>query len=174
MRKIISAGMWTVIVAGIGIGTIGAQQTAPPPQSSGGGDQRITVTGCLKTAPPNSAAATGAGATGTTGTAGAPGTETAGSEPKYVLADATSSPAADAPGATAASAPQTYRLIANASALSPHVGKKVELTGTVIDQDSSTRSSGAAPGGASAAQSAATGPALRVEAGKVISPACTQ
>jgi hypothetical protein len=57
-------------------------------------------------------------------------------------------------------------LIANASALSPHVGKKVELTGTVVDQDSSTSSS--------SAPSAASGPSLRVEAGKVLSTPCSE
>jgi hypothetical protein len=49
-------------------------------------------------------------------------------------------------------------LIANEAALNPHVGKKLELTGTIDDQPSS----------------GATGQKLRVEAGKVLAEACTQ
>jgi hypothetical protein len=82
----------------------------------------------------------------------------------------TSSPAADPAGASSstsqpARSTQTYRLIANPAALSPHVGKKLELTGTVEDQPaaSSAPSSGAPAGSTKA---------LRVEAGKVIAASC--
>jgi hypothetical protein len=64
-------------------------------------------------------------------------------------------------------------LIANESALTPHVGKKLELTGTIDDQDSPARSATADSRGSSAASSAASAPRLRVEAGKVVAEACT-
>jgi hypothetical protein len=54
---------------------------------------------------------------------------------------------------------QTYRLIANATALTPHVGKKLELTGTLEDQPGASATSTAA---------SASGPALRVASGKIV------
>jgi hypothetical protein len=61
----------------------------------------------------------------------------------------------------------TYRLIANSAALSPHVGKKVELTGTV--EQSSAGSSDP-----SSSASSTNAPQLRVEAGKVLTTPCSQ
>lgn len=167
------------------------QQTTPSQQSAApSSDKRITVTGCLKAAPSNPASdvasatggATGtAGTTGTTGaTAGTTGTTgTAGAAPsadaKFILTEATLAPAdaagsTTATGSTAASAsaasPQTYRLIANPTALTPHVGKKLELTGTLEDQTSAPSQS------ASGAE--ANAPALRVEAGKIVAASCTE
>jgi hypothetical protein len=102
---------------------------------------------------------------GTTGTAGAAGasTDTASADAKFLLTDATSSSAAaagaaDTTGATSPAsaagpptAPQTYRLVANPAALSPHVGKKLELTGTLGEQS-----------------------ALKVESGKVVAASCSE
>jgi hypothetical protein len=67
---------------------------------------------------------------------------------------------AETPSAANSSAAQTYRLIANPSALSPHVGKKLALTGT-LDKDS-----------APAAGSEPKTQALRVESGKVLAESC--
>ena len=112
------------------------------------------------------------GGSGTTGTTG----ETA-AAPKFVLTDATASAPAPAAGAastteTPASSPassaanasgtQTFRLIANSTALSPHVGKKLELTGTLEDQSAATTASESSPG------SEAKTASLRVESGKVV------
>jgi len=57
-------------------------------------------------------------------------------------------------------------LIANGSALTEHVGKKLELTGVIEDQ------AGAASGSETSA-GAASGPALRVKSGKVVANSCT-
>ena len=123
---------------------------APPAQSSE--SSKITVAGCLQAAP--------ASPTGTSGNApsvppaatDAPQkSDAASGDVKLVLANAVPSPAATA--SASSSAPLTYQLIANAEALKPHVGKKLELTGTLENKDSS--------------------PKLRVEAGKVIADACT-
>jgi len=165
-------------------------QTTPqttPEQSSAPSTEKITVTGCLKEAPGSSAASTAVGTTGTAATAGTPGTAgtagTAGTTtpapvpattdaPKYVLVDAVKS-SADATGATttaeaaapsASSAPQTYRLIANASALTPHVGKKVELVGTIDPSPASSDT---------ASPSNTSMPTLRVESGKIVAASCT-
>jgi hypothetical protein len=193
MRKTIRAVTYTAIV-GFATAFAAAQTPAPPsqtpapqtpaPQSaapqtgSSSTERRITVTGCLKAAPPSSATAPGAaGATGTTGTAGAAGaTGTAGSaaagEIKFLLTEAAQAPAeATAGGAAAAPPPaapsassssQTYRLVANEAALSPHVGKKLELTGTL--DPSAPKPSG----------STSDAPALRVESGKVLANTCSQ
>jgi hypothetical protein len=72
---------------------------------------------------------------------------------------------ADQP-ASASSSGRSYLLIANDAALAPHVGKQVELTGTLDDQggSSSARGGGDSPSGMSK---------LRVESGKVLAAACS-
>jgi hypothetical protein len=105
------------------------------------------------------ATASGTTAAGTTATGTATGTTATGT-----TATGTSG-ATQASGATSASA-QTYRLIANPTALSPHVGKKLELTGTLEDQSGTAHPDAGGPDG--------NAPALRVEAGKVIAASCSQ
>ena len=135
-----------------------AQQPAPE-QGNTSADHKVTVTGCLRAAPTGAATDTAAAAPGTAGTTGTTAAQGAATDAdaKFVLADAKTSATDTAPA-------QTYRLIANPAALTPHVGKKLELTGTIVDAAS-------APGGAAGA---ATGPALRVEAGKVLAASCEQ
>jgi hypothetical protein len=162
-----------------------AQQSAPSSSAN-----KITVVGCLKAAPPaatdtataanaNPAATTGtAGSTapepaGTTGTTGGSATPTtpgaAATDAKFILTAASLAPAAadaasgaaSGTAANAAGTAQTYRLIANPTALSEHVGKKLELTGTI------DASSTADPKDPSAAA-----PALRVESGKIVAASC--
>jgi hypothetical protein len=60
-------------------------------------------------------------------------------------------------------------LIANETALMPHVGKKVELSGTIEDQNSASPPATSESTNASAANA----PQLRVEAGKVVAETCT-
>ena len=152
--------------------------TAPPtttqapaasaPQSSEG--SRITVAGCLQAAPASPTGTSGSAATApaaTTDAAAKP--EATSGDAKFVLANAVPSSADKAATAPSSSAPRTYRLIANESALTPHVGKKLELTGTIDDQDSSARSATSESRGSSAASA----PKLRVEAGKVVAESCT-
>jgi hypothetical protein len=136
-----------------------AAQTPSTPQNQGASsDQRITVVGCLQPAPPTP--------TGTTGSTGATG-DSAGGEKKFVLTNV-APPSNDTAGASSAAA-KTYQLIANESALSPHVGKKVELTGTIDGQDA--RSSSPTAGDSSATTNA---PKLKVEAGRVMAATCAQ
>ncbi len=140
-------------------------QTTPqstPPSS----ENKITVTGCLKAAPAMANDAASAANPNPTGSAGSsePGaappvaTGTSGvppAEAKFILTSATTTPA------NPANIAPTYRLIANPTALSAHVGKKLELVGA-IDATSSPD-----PKDPSAAA-----PALRVESGKIVAASC--
>jgi hypothetical protein len=145
----------------------------PAPQTQNRGensDRRITVTGCLQAVPPGATGATSP--TGTSGTADAKGDPATG-DAKFLLTNVTPADSAGGANAAAAAAPRTYRLIANEAALSPHLGKKLELTGTLDDQSSSTSSPSSASSDASAA-SAGSAPKLKVESGKVIAAQCSQ
>lgn len=173
--------IWTGTLTGmIGIAAAAAllAQTAAPPQAQApSADDSVVVTGCLRAAPPNSAATAGtAGATtpGATGTAGAatatPGAAPSGgnAEQTFMLMDASrggnpSATPSPADAATPASAKQTYRLIANPAALAEHVGKKLELTGTIdAGQAANTTSADA------------TQPVLRVKSGKIVAASCDE
>ncbi len=183
MTKTIWTGTCAAVVS-LSTAIIVAQAPAPTPQQdrSSTSDQRITVTGCLKAAPPSSSETTGAsGAVGTSGAAGGAttGAADATDAAKFLLTDVAMTPAADTAGAAGAagaatestpppsgSSAKTYRLVANPAALSPHVGKKLELTGT-LDQSSAT-----APAGSSGAGPDANAPALKVESGKVVAQTC--
>ncbi|HEX7137575.1 MAG TPA: hypothetical protein VF219_07005 [Vicinamibacterales bacterium] len=157
------------------------QTPPPPPQASqataASTEGKVTVTGCLKTAPPDATAST-TGAAGSAGTTGA-ASPNAAADAKFLLTDATSAPAeardssgAPAPPTTPSATPagSTYRVIANPSALTPHIGKKLALTGTI------EKSAGATTPAASAtttASSEAPMLALRVESGKIVADTCT-
>jgi hypothetical protein len=133
------------------------QQSSPPSQ-----DKEITVTGCLKAAPSipgDTASAANPNPTGTAGTTppGTAGTSGVAPDAKFILTGASASPA------EGASTAQTYRLIANPTALGEHVGKKLELVGT-LDPTSTPD-----PKDPSAAA-----PAFRVKSGKIVAPTCTE
>jgi len=82
-------------------------------------------------------------------------------------AGATSTTAAPTPPAASAPAAQTYRLIANPTALSPHVGKKLELTGTLEEPVATATTE-------SSAGSESKGATLKVESGKIVAASCSQ
>jgi hypothetical protein len=128
---------------------------------SASAENKVTVTGCLTPAPP--------APTGTAGSTDAKGDPA--SDVKFLLTNAASPSAAGA--SNGAPAARTYRLIANETALSPHSGKKLELTGTIEGQESSSSAS-AAPDGSSKGQSSANAPKLRVESGKIVAPQCNE
>jgi hypothetical protein len=155
-----SKRVWSGVLASIFCGTVAvaAAQDPQTPQSGAASGKSMTVAGCIQ-----KAEAPSAGATGTAGTAGA-------SDTKFVLKNVTSAGAAGTSGTagtagTAASGATAseYRLDADDSKLSPHVGHKVEITGTV---DKSTS------GATSSAASAAASPKLKVESVKMVSATC--
>ena len=88
-----------------------------------------------------------------------------------MLTNVTAAAAKDAAGAPSARSARTYRLIANETALAPHAGKKLEVTGTLDDQAGAT---GAAGSTAPASAAADAAPKLTVESGKIIAPNCTE
>ena len=117
MNRRVWTGTCATIVSLAAAGML-AQTTAqtPTPQQTdpSSSENKITVTGCLKAAPEMPAAdATATSPTGTAGStaAGATGTTGTASERKFVLSGASAAPA------DAGNAAQTYRLIANPTAL---------------------------------------------------------
>jgi hypothetical protein len=131
---------------------------------------RVTVTGCLREAAAGPTATSGSAAS-TPGATDAAGKATAAGGAKFVLANAAPSSPNASPADAKPTATQTYQLIANDSALAPHVGKRVELTGTIEGQEAAATAT-VPPGGAATA-SASAEPKLRVESGKVIAANCT-
>lgn len=107
--------------------------TAPPSRATSSTD-KVTMTGCLERADQASAG----GATGTTGTTGIAGTATAtAGAGGFILAKAAmagkASTETGAPSSTeaAGASSSTYRLVGDDSALTSHVGEKVEIAGTI-------------------------------------------
>ena len=132
-----------------------AQSQQPPASAAAKGtDSRVTVSGCVERADQaagNTATTTVDSLefvliksqpekpTGTTGTA---------------TADASAAPTSD----------RMYRLDGRVDELNPHVGQKVEISGTVAEMPT-------APAGTS---SATTAPRLKVESIKTLSPTCAR
>jgi hypothetical protein len=155
-----SKRVWSGVLASIFCGTVAvaAAQDPQTPQSGAASGKSMTVSGCIQKAEPS------AGATGTAGT-------TSASDTKFVLKNVSSAGAAGTSGTagTAGSASASgataseYRLDADDAKLSPHVGHKVEITGTV-DKSAS--------GASSSAASAAASPKLKVESVKMVSATC--
>ncbi len=135
--------------------------TAPEPAAAPAKSdeaRHITVAGCLQPAPSAPIATSGSAAAAPS--AATDKAEKPSDEAKLMLTNAVSSPADPAASASGSTAPVTYRLIANEASLTPHIGKKLELSGT-IEASSPTAS-------------ASDGPMLRVESGKVLTESCTQ
>jgi hypothetical protein len=119
------------------------------------------ITGCVARMEPP---AGGAAAESTAGRAG----ETT----RFVLNNAMrSTGATGTTGSTSASIASMYRLEGEDSQLTPHVGHKVEITGTA--QSRATASASSSAGGASASVSSTAAPLLKVESVKMISTSCT-
>jgi len=131
-------------------------QDAQTPRTSQSSDKAITVTGCVQRA-----------AAAPTGTSGS--TMPSSSEPKFILTSINSSPSSTAGTSGAASKAATeYRLDASDAKLTPHVGHKVEITGTV-EQSSSSSSS---PSAATSASSS-NAPKLKVDDVKMVATSCS-
>src|SRR5206468_3382712 len=121
MRKRIWLATCLAIVLGVTIGAF-AQDPQTPPASQSTAAKPITVTGCVQRAQ---------APTGTTGTTGAaPSAET-----KFVLTNAAINTTGTAGTAGTTNPPSTavaseYRLDVEDAKVTPHVGHKVEITGT--------------------------------------------
>jgi hypothetical protein len=174
MKKTILAATFALAASAAGIGAQSQAQSppaagapnrpeasAPTPQrpeaSAAAGRETVTIQGCVQ-----KGAASASSTPGAVGTAGAS---------TYTLSNAARPPASGnsaAAGASAAIAP-SYRLDADDSKLSGHVGHKVEVTGTVED-----RAGSAGAGGSPNATASAPGmaPRLKVDSVKMIAATC--
>ena len=131
------------------------EQQQPMAKSS---SDSVTVTGCIQ--------ADTAAATGTSGSTSPAGGASSKAE-SFILANVSSGSggaAAGTAGTTGASAPTAsqYKLTGKSDDLKKYVNSKVEIKGKV---DS---------GSGAAASSASSGPTLRVDSVKQVSPSCTQ
>lgn len=142
------------IAFGAVVGTFA--QNPPTSQSSQSTPAKtITVTGCVQRAQQ-----------APTGTSGTPGAAASPTEIKFVLTNATLNPSGTsgstaAPPATAIAS--EYKLDTDETKLTPHVGHKVEITGT-IEQPARTEQKPPA--------SAANAPTLKVDNVKMIASSC--
>jgi len=174
---------WTSLAVATVFATLGAsaqtgQSTSSPTTQtpSQRAANQVTVTGCIQPSMP-------AGVSGATGTSGTSGASMAG-EVAFTLTHAmpastsSSSSASSEPasrpemptgtsGSSSASSGVTYRLKADSTQLSKHVGHKVEITGTL---DESAHPSGSAISGGGTTSAA---PELKVEQIKMIAASCS-
>ena len=125
MRSAIWSGFLAAIVCAVTVGLV-AQQPPSSPASQAG--KTVTFSGCIEKAPAE------AGASAATAT------------PAFILANAapagsaSSSPSGTVGTSGGAKPAAKYRLDADAAKLTPHVGHKVEITGTVDEMSSSATS----------------------------------
>jgi hypothetical protein len=151
------------LLLGASLTALAAQTPSPAAQtaaSTSAPTNAITVQGCIQpsvnavSATPDAVAA---------GTSGSVSTATA-----YILASAIK-PTGTSGSSASASAPiaPTYQLSAEDSKLTPHVGHKVEITGTLLSPNASASSRAASAAGLAPA------PTLKVENVKMIADSCT-
>lgn len=150
MRSALWSGFLAAIVCAV---TVGLVAQAPPSSSASQASKQVTLSGCIEKAP------TEAGASAATAT------------PAFILANAApaaSGSASDTVGTSGGAKPAAkYRLDADAAKLTPHVGHKVEITGTVEEMSS------AATPPSSATTSSAAGPKLKVDSVKMVAASCS-
>jgi hypothetical protein len=157
MRSRIWSAVCAAIVLGVSVGILAQDAPAPQSAAQSGAAKKITVTGCV-----------GKAQQGATGTAGSTGAAASAKEAKFVLSDASmgSSAATGTAGAAAPSATaiaSEYKLDGDDAKLTPHVGHKVEITGTVEEAKGAMQPPAA---------SAANAPTLKVDNVKMVSPSC--
>ena len=153
MRSRIWSATFATIVLGVSVGMLAQDAPAPQAGAQSSAAKTITVTGCVAKAEQ--------AATGTTGTAGAPAAK---DTTKFVLNNASISPSGTAGTAGAnppAAAASEYKLDGDDAKLTPHVGHKVEITGTVAEAK-----------GDMSAPAAGNSPKLKVDSVKMVSPSC--
>jgi hypothetical protein len=123
---------------------------AQAPSSSPDTSKKVTFSGCVEKAPGEAGAAPAAGAAKTT----------------FILTNA--SPAGSGSVGTSGGAKPAakYRLDADEAKITPHVGHKVEVTGTIDEQP------GSASAPSSATSSSATGPKITVDSVKMVAASC--
>jgi hypothetical protein len=147
--------LWSVslIVCALTVGLVAQAPNSSAPQAS---KQVVTFSGCVEKAPSEKAPGDE-----TSPAAAAPAAST-----QFLLtnASATATTATSTIGTTGSAKPAAkYRLVVDEAKISPHVGHKVEVTGTVEEQP--------VPAGAAATSSAGS-PKLKVDSIKMIASEC--
>lgn len=147
-------GACAAIVVGFTVGALAQDASSAQPPSSA--SKPITVTGCIQKA-----------AQAPTGTSGIAASGSAMKEPQFVLANVSISATGTA-GTSGTTPPVTavaseYRLDADEAKLTPHVGHKVEITGTPEPAPRAAQPPAA---------SAASAPKLKVDSVKMVSATC--
>ena len=154
---------WSRMYLAVGcVMALGLVQTPSPPQSrSASGTVHVIVSGCVELAAPQT--------TGTTGN-----TDPSLSEAHLLLTDAvpTKSGVVEAAGPTKPNSvsAKTFRLEGSALVLTPHIGHRVEVVGTVEDSGNVTPTVSAPPSGPA---SAASAPKLKVESIQMVAAMCS-
>ena len=136
----------------------GTQRQEPAASQPAASAPKITLQGCVERQG------------STTGTAGAVGT--AGSAGSFILTKAERQPAVAAAPAGAGAAAMTYRLDADTAKLNPHVGHKVEMTGTIEAISAARPPAAGAPAAGAATPPAA--PTFKVDEVKMLAASCTE
>jgi hypothetical protein len=160
-RRLIPTSL--AFLLGASLTALAAQTPSPTAQTTGSNSapsNAITVQGCIQpsvnavSATPDAVAA---------GTSGSVSTATA-----YILTRSIKPAATSGSNASGAAAlASTYQLSAEDSKLTPHVGHKVEITGTLVSPNASASSRAASAAGLAPA------PTLKVENVKMMADTCT-
>jgi hypothetical protein len=145
VRTKMSWGMCASFAAVAVLG-LAAQQPATSPNGASTSSS-VTVTGCVARTPASPV-----------GTSGSTASSAGASDTKFVLDKAMAS----SPNSAASSA-SSYRLDSDDAKLTPHVGHKVEITGTIQED---------AAGAATSAGSANMTPRLKVDTVKMLAANC--
>ena len=181
--KVLIAGTITAVLTAGLLAQDAAQsaQSKPTPAAN-----KVTVVGCIERAAPSATGTSGSAAgtvnatafmlTNTTqGSASSSGTSSS-SGANAPAPGGTNKPATVAPSSGASAQAKmtgSYRLDADESKLTPHVGHKVEITGTVDASGTAASSSSTSPTGASASAQVSA-PRLKVDEIKMIASSCTE
>ena len=147
--------LWSVlvIVCAVTVGLVAQAPNSSAPQAS---KQVVTFSGCVEKAPSEKAP----------GDEASPAAAAPAASTQFMLtnASAAATTATSAVGTTGSAKPAAkYRLDVDEAKISPHVGHKVEVTGTVEEQTGSTSGT---------ATSSAGGPKLKVDSIKMIASEC--
>jgi hypothetical protein len=152
--------IWSAAVAtcALSLAVALVAQTSTPSQTSPQASKTVTVTGCIQRAP---------AAPAPTGTAGT--TPSSAATTKFLLTDVAmgTTGTAGTAGASSSTKASEYRLDADDAKLTPHVGHKVEIAGTL---DESPSPSTAPAGTSSSAESRS--PKLKVDTVRMIAATC--
>jgi hypothetical protein len=177
MRNVLRSVFVVAIVSTVTAGLVAQTPSSSAPQSG----KQVTFSGCIERAP----SASGGSASATASPSGT--SASASATPAFILTNV--SPAASGgtvgtagsttAGSTTASSTKTatkYRLDADASKLTPHVGHKVEVTGTIDEQSSSASSpstTASSPSSSAASSAAGMEPKFKVESVKMVAASCS-